>query len=111
MASSHKTGRLSKVEKFYIRENPQLDLQTLAKDLSRSQSIIKNYRNRLPKRIRDKIKPKESDTLVSQQFAKHAGSVVMTQDASSSVDDKREKKKFNNSQKKYVTEIRRKNDD
>ena len=37
---SKKTGRLTKVEKFYIEHNPDLDSSDLARDLNRTKSFV-----------------------------------------------------------------------
>lgn len=38
--SKKKTGRLNKVEKFYIENNPDKSVEDLAKDLNRSEAVI-----------------------------------------------------------------------
>ena len=40
---SRKTGKITKVEKFYINNNPNLDASDLAKDLNRSVSFVKEH--------------------------------------------------------------------
>ena len=40
---SKKTGKITKVEKFYIDNNPELDAGDLAKDLNRSAAFVKKH--------------------------------------------------------------------
>tara|TARA_R110002020_G_scaffold271671_5_gene486868 strand:- start:995 stop:1321 length:327 start_codon:yes stop_codon:yes gene_type:complete len=40
---SKKTGKITKVEKFYIENNPDLDASDLAKDLNRSVAFVKKH--------------------------------------------------------------------
>lgn len=41
--SKKKTGRLTKVEKFYIENNADKSAEDIAKDLNRSKSIVTKY--------------------------------------------------------------------
>jgi hypothetical protein len=40
---SNKTGRLTKIEKFYIANNLDKDLETLSKDLNRTKASVKKH--------------------------------------------------------------------
>jgi len=76
-----KRGPLSKAEKFYIENNIDSELENLAKDLDRAVSSIEKYVNKVRKSNR---------VTVGDQFARNGkGSVVMTENASSMADQKR----------------------
>lgn len=79
-----KRGPLSKAETFYIIEHVKLgkELSDIATDLDRAiKSIEKCYTTAK--------KENEKSLTVGDQFAKHKGSVVMTENASSLSDSKR----------------------
>ena len=42
--SSYKTGRLTKVEKFYIDNNLEMSVSDVAKDLNRTEKIVEKHR-------------------------------------------------------------------
>ena len=42
--AKHKTGKLTKIEKFYIDNNLDMSVSDLAKDLNRTKKIVENYR-------------------------------------------------------------------
>tara|TARA_R110000744_G_scaffold153269_2_gene267672 strand:+ start:2066 stop:2383 length:318 start_codon:yes stop_codon:yes gene_type:complete len=91
-----KTTTLSNVEKFYIEEHVNTNIEELTKEIGKAQSLIQS--------LVDKIKEKQSAaTKVDDLMARNDnGSVIMTQSASSLADDKRSKPKspisrYNNS--------------
>lgn len=76
-----KRGPLSKIEKFYIENNLEKDLDQLAVDLDRAKSVVKAYS--------DKCEPKiqKNKTHLSEQIHSYKGSTVMTENASMISDD------------------------
>lgn len=42
--SKHKTGKLTKIEKFYIDNNLDMSVSDLAKDLNRTETIVEKHR-------------------------------------------------------------------
>lgn len=81
---ANKRGPLSKAEKFYIIEHAKIgkDINEIAIDLDRSaKSIEKCYKSA--------SKENNNSFIVGNQFAKHKGSVVMTENASSMADARR----------------------
>ena len=80
-----KRGPLSKAETFYITEHAKInkDIQEIASDLDRP---IKSIEKCYTKAQKDHT----SSFTVGDQFAKHKGSVVMTENASSMSDSTRQ---------------------
>lgn len=79
-----KRGPLSKAETFYITEHAKIgkNINDIAVDLDRPiKSIEKCYTTA--------VKENSQSFNVGSQFAKHKGSVVMTENASSMSDDRR----------------------
>lgn len=76
-----KRGPLSKAETFYITEHAKInkDIQEIALDLDRP---IKSIEKCYTKAQKDNA----ASLTVGDQFAKHKGSVVMTENASSMAD-------------------------
>lgn len=77
-----KKGPLGKVEIYWIEgHRKDSDAHQLARDLNRNLKIIQAYleENEVPK----------GESIVSQQFAKKNGTVVMTENASQMTDAKR----------------------
>ena len=81
MATKLKRGPLSKVEIFYIEGHRELEAEQLAADLTRSVPAIKKYLSDNP--------IAKGETVMSQQFAKKDGTVVMTPNASEMADASR----------------------
>ena len=99
---SKKTGRLTKVERFYIEHNPDLDSSDLARDLNRTKSFVEKYRTKNPVKKKEHITttnhyPK-ADT-VKQLFARQEkqGVTVMTPEASEATDKIKQKELNKNS--------------
>ena len=93
---SKKTGRLTKVEKFYIENNPHMESSAIAKDLGRTKASVEKYRTNNPVEKKGHITttnhyPK-ADT-VKQLFARkeESGVTVMTPEASEATDNIRRK--------------------
>lgn len=78
-----KRGPLSKAETFYITEHAKVgkDINEIATDLDRPVKSIQKY-------YTSAAKDKDA-FIVGNQFAKHKGSVVMTENASSMADERR----------------------
>ena len=103
-----KTGPLSKAEKFYIENkySEKMDVDRLCKELDRTKKSIQNFIN---KNDLSKIEeePENKETLLSQQFAKSKGTIVMTPNASVMSDDMRVSFNQNKSQRRgCVTKIK-----
>jgi hypothetical protein len=85
-----KRGPLSKVESFYVENNyKKLDLAEIAVDLDRSIKSIENYvkKNVINfKKNNDRDKPAMN---IGEQFIRKAGSTVMSENASSLIDETR----------------------
>tara|TARA_B100001564_G_C20114327_1_gene435058 strand:+ start:197 stop:508 length:312 start_codon:yes stop_codon:yes gene_type:complete len=85
-----KRGPLSKVESFYVENNyNKLDLAEIAVDLDRSIKSIENYVKKNVvnfKKNNDRDKPAMN---VSEQFIRKAGATVMSENASTLIDETR----------------------
>ena len=84
---SKKTGKLNKVEKFYIENNSDKEVSQIAKDLNRSEASVKKHMKASPK-------PKhtseaKSDDAFSLMGHNDRGSTVMTPAASERSDETR----------------------
>ena len=82
-----KRGPLSKVEVFYIEENVKagMDINQIATDLDRPIKSIEKCVTKVQKAIQPK------PLTAGDQFARHKGSVVMTQNASTLADETRKR--------------------
>lgn len=94
-----KSGPLTKVEKFYIENNLEIDAASLAKDLDRTITIVKHHIEDI-KEIEDKNKPKGSVTKTRPNeardgFARRRGAVVSTKTASEKAENLKKFKKNN----------------
>ena len=103
-----KTGPLSKAEKFYIenRYSEEMDVDRLCKELDRTKKSVQNFinKNALSKKEEE---PENKETLLSRQFAKSNGSIVMTPNASVMTDDMRASFNQNKSSRRTcVTKIK-----
>ena len=95
-----KRGPLSKAETFYITEHAKIgkNINDIAVDLDRPvRSIQKCYTSA--------SKENNNAFVVGNQFAKHKGSVVMTENASSMADERR-KVNVSTRSKDCVTRVR-----
>ncbi len=72
---------LNKVDKFYIENNKSIPASELAKDLGKTQKVVKAYLQEI-----DKSSGMKVDKLMAKN---ERGSVVMTQQASSLADSKK----------------------
>ena len=97
-----KRGPMSKVEAFYIDNNyNDLDTEEMAKDLNRSIKSVEGY---IKKNFK-KNKPANSGPKAGDQFMYQSGATVMTENASSMADAKKQyRKKSNNSAR--ITKIK-----
>jgi hypothetical protein len=82
---ANKKGPLSKVETFYVDAQVKLgtSIENISTDLNRPQSLVESY-------IAKAFKKKEA-TATSDQFARQSGATIMTENASSMIDEKRKK--------------------
>jgi hypothetical protein len=82
---ANKKGPLSKVETFYVDAQVKLgtSVESISTDLNRPQSSVESY-------IAKASKKKEA-TATSDQFARQSGATIMTENASSMIDEKRKK--------------------
>lgn len=80
-----KSGPLGKAESFYVEEKFKSgdSITAIAKDLDRAESTIDKYIKK------NKIMPPK--TIVEQQFVRQGGATIMTENASSMLDAKRNK--------------------
>lgn len=92
-----KTGPLGKAEMFYIEEKFKAGIPTeqIALDLDRAVGAIQKYTS--------KINTGKSRTIVEQQFIKQGGATVMTENASSMID---QKKRINSPTPNCITKIK-----
>ena len=98
-----KRGPLSKIEKFYIEENLELGVDSLASDLDRAKSVIKAYASKCEPKIQQK------ETTLSQNIVSNKrGSTVMTENGSMLSDDFKQKNRSSQSGKRQdcTTSIR-----
>ena len=103
-----KTGPLSKAEKFYIENkySEKMNVDRLCKELDRTKKSVQNFINKNDL-LENEEEPKEKETLLSQQFAKSGGSIVMTPNASIMSDEMRASFNQNKSERrKCVTKIK-----
>ena len=86
---SRKTGKITKVEKFYINNNPNLDASDLAKDLNRSVSFVKKNAEKVDTGHVDTTQ--EEKTSMGELFGhkENRGVTIMTPAASEVSDETR----------------------
>jgi hypothetical protein len=86
-----KTGPLGKAESFYVEEKFKagISIEEIAQDLDRAIGAIEKYLK--------KHKMEKPRTIVDQQFGRQNGAVVMTENASTMIDNSRKLPKTNNS--------------
>lgn len=114
-----KKGPLDNAEKFYIKHHLHLHPRNIARDINRTQEVVKKFIETIPKkeiekfRRSDKVGKKKDretahPTLLSTQFARDSEkkSVVMTPNASIMSDEKRASFKSTNVRQDCVTKIR-----
>ena len=76
-----KTGPLGKAESFYVEEKFKSgeSVEQIAKDLDRAVTAIEKYIS--------KSKIERPKTLIDQQFVRQGGATIMTENASSMIDN------------------------
>ncbi len=81
-----KTGPLGKAEAFYVEEKFKSgqSIEQIAIDLDRAAGAIEKYIK--------KSKVEAPKTLIDQQFARQSGATIMTESASTMIDDNKNKK-------------------
>ena len=92
---SNKTGRLTKIEKFYIANNLDKDLETLSKDLNRTKAAVKKHVESLKDTshtttTRDDEETQSVSDLMGRK--EDRGVTIMTQAASQVADSTRAKR-------------------
>ena len=98
---SKKTGKITKVEKFYIDNNPNLDASDLAKDLNRSVSFVKKNAEKVDTGHVDTTQ--EEKTSMGELFGhkENRGVTIMTP-AASEVSDETRSTRINVSKKQKI---------
>lgn len=93
-----KTGPLGKAESFYVEEKYKSGdtVEQIAHDLDRATTAIEKHLK--------KAKIEAPRTIIDQQFVRQNGSVVMTENASSMIDHK--KNNVPKKQSNCITKIR-----
>tara|TARA_R100000008_G_C3577865_1_gene166418 strand:+ start:768 stop:1091 length:324 start_codon:yes stop_codon:yes gene_type:complete len=89
---SKKTGKLTKVEKFYIENNNDKDVSEIAKDLNRTEASVKKHIEKSRMDHVDKVQDEKSD--ISELFGhkEDRGVTIMTPMASELADETRSKR-------------------
>lgn len=124
-----KKGPISEAEKFYIMHHMHMHPRAIGKKIGRSYEFVLEFLNSIPQSTRYRYKKKSEDqekekeektntqtqvnpkqTMLSQQFAKRNGTVVMTQNASVMADEKRSALKGSKKRPSCVTKIREEDD-
>ena len=87
---SKKTGKITKIEKFYIDNNPDLDASDLAKDLNRSVDFVKKHSEQTDTKHVDTAQ--EEKTNMGELFGhkEDRGVTIMTPAASEVADGTRQ---------------------
>lgn len=101
---ANKKGPLGKVETFYIDEQIKSgkQIEEIATDLNRPQSIVQSY---LTKAKKNASKNTSSIT-ANDQFVRQNGATIMTQNASTLIDEKRKFSKTSTKNKNCITKIK-----
>lgn len=85
-----KTGKFTKVEKFYIENNADKSIEEIAKDLNRTKaSVSKHVKTPLTNTHLSEAKPKDSDVGNLMGHKEGRGVTIMTPAASELSDDTR----------------------
>ena len=102
--SMAKKGPLSKVETYYIEHNhSKISVQEIATDLDRPVSAVEKF----IKKIKSDRVTNVKSTVISEQFARQSGAVVMTENASTMIQDsKRNRPPSKANTNHCVTQIR-----
>jgi len=88
-----KRGPLSKVENYYLLGNQNnLTPEELASDLNRSVASIE----KVLRKTRKDLEHVSEETIVSQQFVRQKGVTIMTENASSMIDQAKQSRQRKN---------------
>lgn len=87
--SKKKTGRLTKVEKFYIENNSDKSVGDLAKDLNRSETVINKHINEKDSGHLDSAQDQKSTVGELMGHKEDRGVTIMTPAASELADETR----------------------
>ena len=103
-----KRGPLSKIEKFYIEKNCEMDIDELSSDLDRAKSVVKAHASKFKKKKKntEDTKEEKQPTHLASQIPSSRGSTVMTENGSTISDDFRKKSKFLGTRSECTTSIR-----
>ena len=101
---SKKTGKLNKVEKFYIENNSDKEVSQIAKDLNRSEASVKKHMKASPKP--QHTSEAKSDDAFSLMGHNDRGSTVMTPAASELSDSTRGKRLSKNTNHSAIHKIK-----
>ena len=101
---SKKTGKLNKVEKFYIENNSDKEVSQIAKDLNRSEASVKKHMKTSPRpKHTSEAKSSDASSLMGHN---DRGSTVMTPAASELSDETRGKRLSNNGNHAAIHKIK-----
>tara|TARA_R110002110_G_scaffold364406_1_gene574225 strand:+ start:712 stop:1038 length:327 start_codon:yes stop_codon:yes gene_type:complete len=86
---SKKTGKITKIEQFYLDNNSDLDASNLAKDLNRSVAFVKKHTKKIDTGHVDTVQEKQA---MSELFGHKEGRgvTIMTPAASEVADETRQ---------------------
>ena len=103
-----KRGPLSKIEKFYIEQNCDMDIDQLSSDLDRAKSVVKAHAGKFQKNKKNTEDTKEAKepTHLASQIPSSKGSTVMTENGSTISDEFRKKSQFLGKRSECTTSIR-----
>jgi hypothetical protein len=103
---SKKTGKLNKVEKFYIENNSDKEVSQIAKDLNRSEASVEKHMKNSPKRKHTSEAKSEEDVVSNLMGHNDRGSTVMTPAASELSDGTRSSRLSKNSNHNAIHKIK-----
>ena len=89
---SKKTGKLNKVEKFYIENNEDKEVGEIAKDLNRTEASVKKHVEKSRMEHVDKVQDEKSDMSELFGHKEDRGVTIMTPAASEIADETRSKR-------------------
>ena len=103
-----KRGPLSKIEKFYIEQNCDMDIDQLSSDLDRAKSVVKAHASKFQKNKKntEDTREKKEPTHLASQIPSSKGSTVMTENGSTISDEFRKKSQFLGKRSECTTSIR-----
>ena len=101
---SKKTGKLNKVEKFYIENNSDKEVSQIAKDLNRSEASVKKHMKTSPRpKHTSEAKSDDASSLMGHN---DRGSTVMTPAASELSDETRGNRLYKNTNHAAIHKIK-----